>query len=268
MSPGATTPRSRRLSSSACTAGRVAGDAEGREPVEHPLRGSGVHRGLSVGKGRPRAQGLAHEPRRSRERRQVHLGPDRHLESGLQHRRDEGLRGRAFQRRRHGVRPFLHPVRPDRGGGDGGVGSTAAVRLVYGLARGSDDRVSRDRRSDRSVPRWQIMGGPADRFRTSRRGRPTGLEETVQPDPSSRPLAADVTRLEYADCADDAAVVLYTVKGGGHSWPGGGPLPEWLVGAHQPSIDATSQMWAFFRDHRLVRERREPAAPASRSNSD
>jgi polyhydroxybutyrate depolymerase len=68
-------------------------------------------------------------------------------------------------------------------------------------------------------------------------------------EPVESAVAADVTRLEYRHCADDAAVVLYTVNGGGHSWPGGGPLP--LVGATSLSIDATSQMWAFFRDHRL-----------------
>jgi len=89
-----------------------------------------------------------------------------------------------------------------------------------------------------------------------------------RPNPVESAAAAAVTRLEYTGCADDAAVVLYTVTGGGHSWPGGGPLPEWLVGPTNRSIDATSQMWAFFREHRLVRERREPAAPASRSNSD
>ena len=64
-------------------------------------------------------------------------------------------------------------------------------------------------------------------------------------------VAADVTRLEYMHCADDASVVLYTVMGGGHSWPGGGPLPEWLVGTTSNSIDASSQMWAFFREHPL-----------------
>jgi polyhydroxybutyrate depolymerase len=66
-------------------------------------------------------------------------------------------------------------------------------------------------------------------------------------------VAADVTRLEYTNCADNAAVVLYTVRGGGHSWPGGKPLPEWLVGATSRSIDATGQMWAFFRAHSLLR---------------
>lgn len=34
-------------------------------------------------------------------------------------------------------------------------------------------------------------------------------------------VAADVARLEYTSCANDADVVLYTVHGGGHTWPGG-----------------------------------------------
>jgi polyhydroxybutyrate depolymerase len=67
-------------------------------------------------------------------------------------------------------------------------------------------------------------------------------------------VAADVTRLEYTNCADDAAVVLYRVQGGGHSWPGGKPLPEWLVGSTSNGVDATSQMWAFFREHPLPRK--------------
>jgi len=70
-------------------------------------------------------------------------------------------------------------------------------------------------------------------------------------EPVESAVAADVTRLEYADCADDAAVVLYTVEGGGHSWPGGGPLPEWLAGPTSRSIDATARIWAFYREHRL-----------------
>lgn len=69
------------------------------------------------------------------------------------------------------------------------------------------------------------------------------------PTPVESPVAADVTRLEYTNCNDDAAVVLYTIKGGGHTWPGGMPLPEWFVGKTTRSIDASSRMWAFFRDH-------------------
>ncbi len=70
-------------------------------------------------------------------------------------------------------------------------------------------------------------------------------------DPAESVAAPDVTRIEYADCADGAPVVLYTIQGGGHSWPGGKPLPKWWVGPTSDRIDATRQMWAFFREHRL-----------------
>lgn len=63
----------------------------------------------------------------------------------------------------------------------------------------------------------------------------------------------DVTRREYPRCANDAAVVLYTFHGGGHTWPGGQRLPEWFAGTTPDSVDATSEMWAFFRAHPLKR---------------
>ena len=75
-----------------------------------------------------------------------------------------------------------------------------------------------------------------------------------RPNPVESAVAADVTRREYTNCADDADVVLYTLRGGGHSWPGGKPLPEWFVGPTSRSIDATRQMWAFFREHPLSRK--------------
>lgn len=65
-------------------------------------------------------------------------------------------------------------------------------------------------------------------------------------------VAADVTRRDYTGCADGAAVVLFTIHGGGHTWPGGRPLPEWFVGPTSRSVDATRQMWAFFQEHRLL----------------
>jgi polyhydroxybutyrate depolymerase len=71
------------------------------------------------------------------------------------------------------------------------------------------------------------------------------------PKPAESAVAFDVTRRAYTHCADDAAVVLYIVQGGGHSWPGGGPLPEWFVGPTTRSIDASNLMWSFFRDHPL-----------------
>jgi len=75
-----------------------------------------------------------------------------------------------------------------------------------------------------------------------------------EPRPVESAVAADVIRREYTHCADDATVVLYTIQGGGHSWPGGKPLPEWFVGPTSRNIDATRQMWAFFREHPLPRK--------------
>ena len=72
-------------------------------------------------------------------------------------------------------------------------------------------------------------------------------------EPVESTVATDVTRRTYTNCADDAAVVLYTVQGGGHTWPGGTPLPKWFVGRTTRSIDATRLMWAFFSEHPLPR---------------
>ena len=71
--------------------------------------------------------------------------------------------------------------------------------------------------------------------------------------PAESEVAPDVSRREYTGCTADAAVVLYTVRGGGHQWPGGKPVPVWIAGPTSRSIDATSLMWAFYRQHPLVR---------------
>jgi polyhydroxybutyrate depolymerase len=72
------------------------------------------------------------------------------------------------------------------------------------------------------------------------------------PDPVDSAVADDVIRRAYTNCAGDAAVALYTIQGGGHTWPGGKALPEWFVGPTSRSIDATRLMWEFFREHPLV----------------
>jgi len=46
-------------------------------------------------------------------------------------------------------------------------------------------------------------------------------------------------------------VILYTVEGGGHTWPGGKPLPEWIVGRTTREINASSVLWEFFVEHPL-----------------
>ncbi len=71
------------------------------------------------------------------------------------------------------------------------------------------------------------------------------------PNPVESAVAADVSRRSYHSCAEQSDVVLYTINGGGHTWPGGGPLPEWFAGPTSHSVNATQEIWAFFRDHPL-----------------
>lgn len=76
--------------------------------------------------------------------------------------------------------------------------------------------------------------------------------------PAESRIAADVTRATYAGCEAGADVVLYTVEGGGHAWPGGKPPPAWRVGRTTRSVDATRTMWEFFGEHPL----RDPSGAA------
>ncbi len=69
------------------------------------------------------------------------------------------------------------------------------------------------------------------------------------PMPVESTTAADVTRRDYQSCANGADVVLFTIHGGGHTWPGGDRLAEWFLGPTSTSIDATHEMWEFFRQH-------------------
>jgi polyhydroxybutyrate depolymerase len=72
--------------------------------------------------------------------------------------------------------------------------------------------------------------------------------------PSDSAVAVDVMRRAYTNCAGGADVVLYTILEGGHTWPGGEPLPEWFAGRTSHGVDATSQTWAFFREHPLTKK--------------
>jgi polyhydroxybutyrate depolymerase len=44
-------------------------------------------------------------------------------------------------------------------------------------------------------------------------------------------------------------VALYTVDGGGHTWPGG-PAVGRSVGRVSRELDATAAIWEFFARHR------------------
>ena len=69
------------------------------------------------------------------------------------------------------------------------------------------------------------------------------------PDAQDVEIRDGVLRRQYTQCANDATVVLYTLRDGGHTWPGGGELQEWFVGKTVKDFNATAEMWRFFEQH-------------------
>lgn len=57
-----------------------------------------------------------------------------------------------------------------------------------------------------------------------------------------------VTSYHYNQCQDSTEVLLYKVIGGGHTWPGGFPLP--FLGNTDGDIKASVEIWNFFRRHK------------------
>ena len=64
--------------------------------------------------------------------------------------------------------------------------------------------------------------------------------------PTTLPASGEVSGIRYSGCGQGADVEFYTIDGGGHSWPGGDPMPEWIVGHTTQDLDATRVMWEFF----------------------
>lgn len=76
---------------------------------------------------------------------------------------------------------------------------------------------------------------------------PRVIEEPDR-DPSD---GTTVKRKEYINPDDGTEVILYSIDGGGHTWPGGVQyLPVWIIGKTSREIDANQVIWEFFKKHR------------------
>ena len=52
----------------------------------------------------------------------------------------------------------------------------------------------------------------------------------------------------YEPSKDGVELKAFLIKGGGHAWPGGWKyLPDFLVGRRSMDIDASAELWGFFR---------------------
>lgn len=85
---------------------------------------------------------------------------------------------------------------------------------------------------------------------------------TAKPKISSVPLTdADmrVNKTVFGEPGDEGEVVLYTIEGAGHAWPGPEPgaqyLPPRLIGRACHGLNATELMWQFFENHSKVQRK-------------
>jgi len=76
-------------------------------------------------------------------------------------------------------------------------------------------------------------------------------ENGCNPSPTTLLETGNVTGIRYSNCNEGADVVFYAIADGGHTWPGGSPLPEWITGKTSQEIDATKLMWEFFQQYSL-----------------
>lgn len=104
----------------------------------------------------------------------------------------------------------------------GGVGSRSLTKTDYPSV-------------DRCVRAWVAANGC--------RTEPEVEELPMRVDDGTR-----VTRTAYRSDIDQAEVVLYTIHGGGHTWPGGKEL-AWYTGRTSRNISANDVMWEFFVRH-------------------
>jgi polyhydroxybutyrate depolymerase len=68
--------------------------------------------------------------------------------------------------------------------------------------------------------------------------------------PAQMPVKGDASAVHYGQCKDSADVILYTIDGGGHTWPGS-KIGLSILGKTSADIDASATMWAFFQAHPL-----------------
>jgi polyhydroxybutyrate depolymerase len=72
------------------------------------------------------------------------------------------------------------------------------------------------------------------------------VQQTIDPTPDD---GTRVHEMRHSKCKDGAQVVLFTVEGGGHTWPSGDQyLPEAVIGKVSRDMDGSEELWKFFRE--------------------
>lgn len=76
---------------------------------------------------------------------------------------------------------------------------------------------------------------------------PPAISQEPDKDPND---GTTITREIYSQGRNGSEVILYSIEGGGHTWPGGFQyLSEKIIGRTCRDIDANEIIWNFFKNH-------------------
>ena len=107
---------------------------------------------------------------------------------------------------------------------------TADEHVPYGGGTGSKAREERvDRPVSHATDVWRNANGCTRELPEVKRG--------------------SVRRRDWAGCREGTAVTLFTIQGGGHSWPGGVPPRRRAADRPTQELSASEEMWKFFAVH-------------------
>lgn len=95
------------------------------------------------------------------------------------------------------------------------------------LVHGTDDQIVGYNYVPATVSFWKTKNGCTSMATTYQKG--------------------DATCVTHGGCTNGADVVVCTIQGGGHQWPGGEALP--FMGKKSDDIIATDAIWEFFAAH-------------------
>jgi polyhydroxybutyrate depolymerase len=100
-----------------------------------------------------------------------------------------------------------------------------------------------------SLRRGRVVGAPRTAALFARVDG-CAAEPVIAAEPDTATDGTRVRRSTYPGCREGREVLLFTVEGGGHTWPGGPPVGR-AVGRVTRDLDATRTMLDFFDRHTL-----------------
>jgi polyhydroxybutyrate depolymerase len=123
----------------------------------------------------------------------------------------------------------------------------AAAHVSLVMFQGTGDPLMPYDGGDLSLGRGRILAAP-NTATLFAQVNGCGGEITITPEADTAADGTRVRRVSFSGCAPGRDVVLYTIEGGGHTWPGGPPVGR-SVGRVTRDLDANAVMLDFFDQH-------------------